>query len=186
MGWAGTVLGEPGQTLEASMWNKKPCSCYSASVESPTSGTEEWLARAGFFSCNMILVFSIIFLVFRNNIYDENLSSSETLLIWSLPFLSHPSLTPSETLHSEKLDLTEICRFRCLMSSPPSSFYFFSEDLQQDMCSPISTLPDMTMTDNQKDLTLQVFKKNTKMIYIRSLLQEYTITRTDKRKCTNQ
>ena len=82
------------------------------------------------------------------------------------------------------------------MSSPPSSFYFFSEDLQQDMCSPISTVPDMMstqrkrtmteVTDNQKDLTLQVFKKNTKMIYIRSLLQEYTITRTDKMKCTNQ
>ena len=36
------------------------------------------------------------------------------------------------------------------------------------------------VTDNQKDLTLQVFKKNTKMIYIRSLLQEYTITRTDR------
>ena len=29
------------------------------------------------------------------------------------------------------------------------------------------------VTDNQKDLTLQVFKKNTKMIYIRSLLKEY-------------
>ena len=92
---------------------------------------------------------------------------------------------------------TEICRFKIyLMSSPPSSFYFFSEDLQQDMCSPISTVPDMMstqrkrtmteVTDNQKDLTLQVFKKNTKMIYIQSLLQEYTITRTDKRKCTNQ
>ena len=47
-----------------------------------------------------------------------------------------PTFTPSETLHSEKLDLTEICRFRCLMSSPPSAFYFFSEDLQQDMCPP--------------------------------------------------
>ena len=65
------------------------------------------------------------------------------------------------------------------MSSPPSSFYFFSEDLQQHMCSPISTVPDMItkrkrtmteVTDNQKDLTLQVFKKYTKMIYIRSLL----------------
>ena len=38
----------------------------------------------------------------------------------------------------------------------------------------------------KKDLALQVFKKNTKMIYTRSLLQEYTITRTYKRKCTNQ
>ena len=103
--------------------------------------------------------------------------------------VGHFSSQPSplfETLHSEKLDLTEICRFRCLMSSPPSSFYFFSEDLQQDMCSPISTVPDMKSLQrkrkyndqrpsyNHKDLTLQVFKKNTKMIYIRSLLQEYT------------
>ena len=144
----------------------------------------------------MILVFSIIFLVFRNNIHQQTLDSSKLCLSKVCHF--HPILhsPPSETLHSEKLDLTKICRFRCLMSSPPSSFYFFSEDLQQHMCSPISTVPDMMstqrkrtmteVTDNQKDLTLQVFKKNTKMIYIRSLLQEYTITRTDKRKCTNQ
>ena len=45
---------------------------------------------------------------------------------------------------------------------------------------------DRSHSYNKKDLTLQVFKKNTKMIYIRSLLQEYTITKTDKRKCTNQ
>ena len=128
---------------------QKPCSLLFCLIESPTSGTEEWLARAGFFSCNMILVFSIIFLVFPNNIHQQTLDSSKLCLSEVCHFSSQPSPL-FETLHSEKLDLTEICRFRCLMSSPPSSFYFFSEDLQQDMCSPISTVPDMMSTKRRR------------------------------------
>ena len=112
---------------------QKPCFLLFCLIESLTSGTEEWLARAGFFSCNMILVFSIIFLVFRNNIHQQTLDSSKLCLSEVCHF--HPILhsPPSETLHSEKLDLTEICRFRTLMSSPLlSSFYFLS-------CPPVGT-----------------------------------------------
>ena len=132
---AGKVLGGPGQTLETSMWNKSLVFCYSASFESLTSGTEEWLARAGFFSCNMILVFSIIFLVFRNNIHQQTLDSSKLCLSEVCHF--HPILhsPPSETLHSEKLDLTEICRFRIsdVFSSSPST----SQKTSNKTCAPL-------------------------------------------------
>ena len=109
--------------------------CYPGSIESSTSGTEEWLARAGFFSCNMILVFSIIFLVFRNNIHQQTLDSSKLCLSEVCHF--HPILhsPPSETLHSEKLDLTEICRFRIsdVFSSSPST----SQKTSNKTCAPL-------------------------------------------------
>ena len=145
----------------------------------------------------MILVFSIIFLVFRNNIHQQTLDSSKLCLSEVCHF--HPILhsPPSETLHSEKLDLTEICRFRIsdvlssfflllLLRRPPTRHVLpYKHSTWHDVNTKKKN-NDRSHSYNKKDLTLQVFKKNTKMIYIRSLLQEYTITRTDKRKCTNQ
>ena len=87
--------------------------------------------------------------------------------------------TSSSSLHSDS---------EYLMSSPllPST----SQKTSNKTCAPLwNTVPDMMSLQrkrkyndrshsyNKKDLTLQVFKKNTKMIYIRSLLQEYTITK---------
>ena len=91
-------LGSSGwkkSPVQARLWVYKPCSLLSWLIESPTSGTEEWLARAGLFSCTVIFVFSIIFLVFRNNIHQQ-------------------------TLDSSKLCLSEVCHFHPILHSPPS------------------------------------------------------------------
>ena len=132
-------LGSSGwkkSPVQARLWVYKPCSLLSWLIESPTSGTEEWLARAGLFSCTVIFVFSIIFLVFRNNIHQQTLDSSKLCLSEVCHF--HPILhsPPSQTLHSEKLDLTEICRFR--ISDVLSSFFLLllQKTSSWNMCSP--------------------------------------------------
>ena len=53
-----------------------------------------------------------------------------------------PTFTPFETLHSEKLDLTKICRFRIsdVLSSSPST----SQKNSNKTCAPLwNTVPDM-------------------------------------------
>ena len=121
--------------------------------------------------------------------------------IFSLNLISISGVQHSENLSSRAADSLHLhllyIQIQNLMSSPllPST----SQKTSNKTCAPLwNTVPDMMSLQrkrkyndrshsyNKKDLTLQVFKKNTKMIYIRSLLQEYTITKTDKRKCTNQ
>ena len=75
------MLGGPGQTLEASTWNKSLVLCYSASLSLQPLELKNGQQEQVLFSCNVIFVFNIIFIVFRNNIHNENLSSSKTLLI---------------------------------------------------------------------------------------------------------
>ena len=78
----------------ARLWvHKSLVLCYSASLSLQPLELKNGQQEQVLFSCNVILVFNIIFIVFRNNIYYENFSSSKTLPIWSRPFF-HPNLHP--------------------------------------------------------------------------------------------
>ena len=78
----------------ARLWvHKSLVHCYSDSLSLQPLELKNGQQEQVLFSCNVILVFNIIFIVFRNNIYYENFSSSKTLPIWSRPFF-HPNLHP--------------------------------------------------------------------------------------------
>ena len=116
-------LGSSGwkkSPVQARLWVYKPCSLLSWLIESPTSGTEEWLARAGLFSCTVIFVFSIIFLVFRNNIHHK-----DHLVVLKLCLSEVGHFHPFLRLHIPKNWIwLRSADSEYLMSSPPSSFYF--------------------------------------------------------------
>ena len=61
------MLYWPGQTLEASMWTKSLALCYSASLSLQPLELDNGQQEQVLFSYNVIFVFNIILIVFRNS-----------------------------------------------------------------------------------------------------------------------